>query len=141
MENKMKLVFSGKSENESFARAAAGAFAAQLDPTIDEISDIKTAVSEAVTNAIVHGYRDFRGDVTMEITIKGSLLAITVSDNGIGIEDIELAMQPFYTGGNSEERSGMGFTVMETFMDTLDVASSPGKGTVVTMTKRIQGKE
>ena len=136
----MKLVFSAISQNESFARAAAGAFASQLNPTIDEISDIKTAVSEAVTNAVVHGYRDTAGEVTMTITVKGRKLFLTVEDTGVGIKDVRLAMQPFYTGGNSEERSGMGFTVMETFMDSLEVISAPGHGTVVKMTKNISEK-
>jgi len=141
MENKMKLIFLSKSENESFARAAAGAFAAQMDPTVDEITDIKTAVSEAVTNCVVHAYKDTIGEIVMEISVKDGSFFVSVEDKGVGIKDIELAMQPFYTGGNSDERSGMGFTVMETFMDTLDVESSPDKGTKVSMSKKIRGRE
>lgn len=137
MDNYMKLKFPGKSRNEAFARAVAGAFAAQLDPTCEELADIKTAVSEAVTNAIVHGYAKQRGDVEMTCCIQGDMFLVTVTDQGCGIEDIDLAMQPLYSGAPSEERSGMGFTVMESFMDTLKVDSAPGAGTSVTMTKRI----
>lgn len=137
MENYMKLEFPSKSQNEAFARAAVGAFAAQLDLTCEELADIKTAVSEAVTNAIVHGYSARRGIVTIECTLSGNKIKITVTDQGKGIEDIELAMQPLYSGSPDEDRSGMGFTVMESFMDTLQVQSEVGQGTAVTMTKRI----
>lgn len=137
MDNYMKLKFPGKSRNEAFARAAAGAFAAQLDPTCEELADIKTAVSEAVTNAIVHGYAKQRGEVEMICRIQGDAFLVTVTDHGCGIEDIDLAMQPLYSGAPGDERSGMGFTVMESFMDTLKVDSTPGVGTSVTMTKRI----
>ena len=137
MDNYMKLKFPGKSRNEAFARAVAGAFAAQLDPTCEELADIKTAVSDAVTNAIVHGYAKQRGEVEMTCRIQGDMFLVTVTDQGCGIEDIDLAMQPLYSGAPGEERSGMGFTVMESFMDTLKVDSAPGAGTSVTMTKRI----
>lgn len=137
MENYMKLEFPSKSENESFARAAAGAFATQLDISIEELADIKTAVSEAVTNAIVHGYRGIRGTVEMTCKIKGHTIEIVVCDKGHGIEDIALAMQPLYSGSEDEERSGMGFTVMQSFMDTLNVESRLGEGTIVTMTKMV----
>ncbi len=137
MDNYMKLKFPGKSRNEAFARAAAGAFAAQLDPTCEELADIKTAVSEAVTNAIVHGYAKQRGEVEMICRIQDDAFWVTVTDHGCGIEDIDLAMQPLYSGAPGDERSGMGFTVMESFMDTLKVDSTPGVGTSVTMTKRI----
>ncbi|MBE5041059.1 anti-sigma F factor [Ructibacterium gallinarum] len=137
MENYMKLEFPSKSQNEAFARAAVGAFAAQLDLTCEELADIKTAVSEAVTNAIVHGYPLKRGMVEIECRISGNQIEITVTDQGKGIEDIELAMQPLYSGSPDEDRSGMGFTVMESFMDTLQVQSAVDQGTAVTMTKRI----
>ncbi len=137
MENYMKLRFPGKSRNEAFARAAVGAFAAQLDPTCEELADIKTAVSEAVTNSIIHGYADRKGEVEIICKIVGEELIVIVADQGRGIDDIPLAMQPLYSGTPGEERSGMGFTVMESFMDTLDVDSEPETGTTVTMTKQI----
>ncbi len=137
MENYMKLCFPAKSRNEAFARAAAGAFAAQLDPTCEELADIKTAVSEAVTNAIVHGYENGFGEVEMTCNIVGEQFKVTITDRGVGIENIPLAMQPLYSTVPGEERSGMGFTVMESFMDTLEVESEPCRGTTVTMTKRI----
>lgn len=138
MENHMKLSFPAKSRNEAFARAAAGAFATQLDPTCEELADIKTAVSEGVTNAIVHGYQSGEGQVEMTCRISGSTLTVIISDQGVGIENIPLAMQPLYSSVPGEERSGMGFTVMESFMDSLKVDSSPGEGTRVTMTKEIR---
>lgn len=134
-DNMMKIEFISKSENESFARVAVAAFVSQLDPTIEEITDIKTAVSEAVTNAIIHGYEKTQGNVIIKAYIKDKELTITVEDEGVGIENIEIAMQPLYTSRPDLERSGMGFTVMETFMDTLDVKSEKGKGTIVTMKK------
>lgn len=137
MENYMKLCFPAKSRNEAFARAAAGAFAAQLDPTCEELADIKTAVSEAVTNAIVHGYAKKPGEVEMVCKIIRDEFIVIIEDKGEGIENVSLAMQPLYSTVPGEERSGMGFTVMESFMDTLDVDSVPEKGTTVTMTKRI----
>ncbi len=137
MENYIRVEFPGKSCNEAFARATAGAFAAQLDLTIEELADIKTAVSEAVTNAIVHGYAGIRGVVEMKCRIIGRVFEVTVKDKGHGIADIDLAMQPLYSGSDDEERSGMGFTVMQSFMDTLQVDSAVGEGTVVIMTKRV----
>ena len=137
MENYIRVEFPSKSCNEAFARAAAGAFAAQLDITIEELADIKTAVSEAVTNAIVHGYAGTRGVVEMKCRITGRTIEVIVSDTGRGIADIALAMQPLYSGTDDEERSGMGFTVMQSFMDTLQVDSTVGEGTVVTMTKKV----
>ena len=140
-ENKMRLVFDGISENESFARMAVAAFAVQLNPTMNELADIKTAVSEGVTNAIVHGYEGKGGDGEIRADITGNLLHIEIIDEGIGIENVSLAMEPFYTTRADEERSGMGFSVMESFMDKLDVASAPGEGTRLTMLKRIKGSE
>lgn len=137
MENYIRVEFPAKSCNEGFARAAAGAFAAQLDPTVEELADIKTAVSEAVTNAIVHGYADIRGLVEMKCRINGRSIEISICDKGHGIPDIALAMQPLYSGSCDEERSGMGFTVMQSFMDTLKVDSRVGEGTTITMTKRV----
>ena len=134
-ENRMKIEFLSMSKNESFARVAVAAFVSQLDPTIEEITDVKTAVSEAVTNSIIHGYENSIGIVSIETTIKGTEVSITVSDNGVGIEDIALAMQPLFTSRPDLERSGMGFTVMETFMDNLKVESEKGIGTKVIMTK------
>ena len=133
----MKLEFPSKSVNESFARAAVAAFAVQLDITTADMADIKTAVSEAVTNAIVHGYKDTKGVVGIVCKIEGNEIHITVEDSGCGIEDVNRALQPLYTTASGEERSGMGFTVMETFMDTLSVESKLSEGTKVTMTKKI----
>lgn len=136
-ENYTKVEIPSTSSNEGFARAAAACFAAQMDPTLEEVNDIKTAVSEAVTNAIVHGYPNEIGKILLKLSIKeGNLLEITVRDWGVGIPDVEQARQPLFTTGN-EERSGMGFTIMESFMDVLRVRSIPGKGTTVTMRKRI----
>ena len=136
-ENYTTIEFASRSVNEGFGRMAAACFAAQLDPTLDEVNDIKTAVSEAVTNAIVHGYPQQIGKIVMKLRLKGdNTLEIVVRDWGVGIPDVEQARQPLYTTGN-EERSGMGFTIMESFMDTLKVRSTPGKGTTVTMRKRI----
>lgn len=133
--NYMKVEFSSKPQNESFARVAVASFISQLDPTIEEITDVKTAVSEAVTNAIIHGYDNKDGIVKIETIIEGSEVTVIVSDSGTGIENIELAMQPLYTSRPDLERSGMGFTVMETFMDSLKVESEKGKGTKVIMKK------
>ena len=136
-ENYIKFEFPSRSVNEGFARAAAAAFAAQLDPTMDELGDIKTAVSEAVTNCIVHAYPDSLGKVTMRLRILGGdTLEISVKDSGRGIEDVARAREPLFTTGG-EERSGMGFTIMESFMDKLTVRSKPGKGTTVTMRRII----
>ena len=137
-ENQMALEFPSKSINESFARAAAACFAAQLDPTLDELGDIKTAVSEAVTNAIVHGYPDTIGTITLRCRIlAGNVLDIVVRDKGRGIENVEQALQPMFTTGGAE-RSGMGFTIMESFMNELKVTSRPGRGTTVHMKRKIQ---
>lgn len=136
--NYIKLEFPSCSANESFARAAAAGFAVQLDPTLEELGDIKTAVSEAVTNCIVHAYPDSIGKVSMRLRIiDGEKLEITVRDWGRGINDLEKAMQPMYTTGG-EERSGMGFTIMESFMDKLKVKTAYGKGTTVTMLRTIK---
>ncbi len=134
-DNIMKIEFLAKSVNESFARVSVAAFAAQLDPTLEEISDIKTAVSEAVTNAIIHGYDNKEGIVAIEAYILENEITVIISDTGAGIEDLELAMQPLYTSRPDLERSGMGFTVMETFMDNLEVKSEKGKGTKIIMKK------
>ena len=137
MENYVTLEFLSRSSNEGFARVAAAGFAAQLDHTLDELGDIKTAVSEAVTNAIVHGYPDQLGKIVMKLKLlENNTLEITVRDWGRGIEDIQQARQPLFTTGG-EERSGMGFTIMESFMDRLTVKSTPGRGTTVTMRRRI----
>lgn len=135
--NYIKLEFPSCSANESFARAAAAGFAAQLDPTLEELGDIKTAVSEAVTNCIVHAYPDSIGKISMRLRIiDGEKLEVTVRDWGRGIADLEKAMQPMYTTGG-EERSGMGFTIMESFMDKLTVRSTPGEGTSVVMLRTL----
>ena len=136
-QNEMHVSFSGISQNEAFARMAVAAFATQLNPTIEELTDIRTAVSEAVTNAIVHGYESRVGNVYMDCYIRDRMFEVTVRDEGKGIEDIPLAMQPFYTSMPNLERSGMGFSVMQAFMDSLHVSSVPGKGTTVSMKKLI----
>ena len=137
VENQVTLDFPSRSANEGFARAAAACFAAQLDPTLEEVNDIKTAVSEAVTNAIVHAYPDSIGQVVVKVRIcPDQVLEVTVRDHGRGIPDVEKARQPMYTTGG-EERSGMGFTIMESFMDKLSVRSTPGRGTTVVMRKRL----
>lgn len=137
-ENEMRLEFLSKSNNESFARIAVAAFVAQLDPTIDEISDIKTAVSEAVTNCIIHGYEEKEGIVKIECRLFANSIEIEIADNGKGIENIEKARQALYTSKPELERSGMGFTIMESFMDTVDIESALGVGTKVTMKKKIK---
>ena len=131
------VVFTSRSANEGFARAVAACFATRLDPTLDEVADIKTAVSEAVTNAIVHAYPDTLGKITMRLRLlEDHQLEIQIKDKGVGIPDVEQARKPMYTTGG-EERSGMGFTIMESFMDLLKVRSTPEKGTTVTMRRRI----
>ena len=138
--NQSTLLFPSKSSNEAFARTTAACFAAQLDPTLEEIGDIKTAVSEAVTNAIVHAYPQELGVVTMRLRIlEGRIFEITVKDKGVGIPDVDQARQPLYTTGD-DSRSGMGFTIMESFMDMVRVRSLPGKGTTVTMRKRVSSR-
>ena len=135
--NSATLKFLSRSANEGFARASAAAFAAQLDPTLDELGDIKTAVSEAVTNCIVHAYPDSIGTITMKMRIfDDNSLEITIKDGGIGIPDIEKALTPLFTTGG-DDRSGMGFTIMDSFMDKLKVKSAPNRGTTVTMRRRI----
>ncbi len=139
--NETRILMLSRSSNESYARVAVSSFIAQLDPTVAELADIKTAVSEAVTNAVIHGYENSIGII--EITVRifdNRMVEITVADKGKGIEDIELARQPLFTTGNSEERSGMGFTVMESFMDNLTVESKKDEGTIITMNKQLSPK-
>ena len=138
IENKVILEFSALSENEALARNVAGLFAIQFSPTISQISDIKTAVSEAVTNSIVHGYPDKKGSIIMELIRLNNELHINVIDHGIGIKDVSLALEPFFTTKEEEERSGMGFTIMKTFMDEVKVVSKKGCGTKVYMAKKIK---
>ena len=140
-DNEMELSFLSKSNNEAFARITVAAFAAQLDPTIEELADIKTAVSEAVTNSIIHGYEDKEGIVKVKAKLLENTIEIEVTDSGKGIEDIELARRPLYTTKGNLERSGMGFTIMESFMDEVDISSVVGIGTRVTMKKIIKKSE
>lgn len=135
--NQMKLEFLSLSVNESFARVAVAAFASQLDPTLEELSDIKIAVSEAVTNAIIHGYEDQTGTVVVRAVLEENTLTVEVEDFGKGIADVALARQPLYTSKPEMERSGMGFTVMERLMDSVEVESTLGRGTLVRMVKHI----
>ena len=137
-ENEMKLEFLSKSTNESFARIAVAAFVAGLDPSLEEIADIKTAVSEAVTNSIIHGYEEKEGIVKITCKIFENLIEIEIADNGKGIENIEKAREPLYTSKSELERSGMGFTIMESFMDEVKVESVLGIGTKVSMKKKIK---
>lgn len=140
-ENTTKIQFDSLSANEAFARGAAAAFLARYDPTVAQLADVKTAVSEAVTNCIVHAYPNRVGPVSMTIAVyPGRLVKITVADNGIGIPDIPRAMEPLFTTGNPEERSGLGFAVMQSFMDKVTVRSTPGKGTRVTLVKHLEEK-
>ena len=136
-ENWMQISFTAKSENEGFARTAVAAFVSYLNPTIEELADIKTAVSEAVTNCIIHGYNSKGGTVWLEAGICERTLYVVITDEGRGIADIQKALEPLYTTRPDLERSGMGFSFMEAFMDTLDVESTPGKGTRVIMTREI----
>lgn len=140
-ENEMKLEFVSKSSNEAFARIAVAAFAAQLDPNLEELADIKTAVSEAVTNCIIHGYENKQGIVKIVSRLKGNEIEVEISDKGKGIENIDIAREPLYTTKANLERSGMGFTIMESFMDKLEVESILGLGTKVTMSKKIELKK
>ena len=138
--NEVTLEFPSRSSNEGFARTAAACFASQMDPTLNELEDIKTAVSEAVTNVIVHAYPDAIGKVVLKLRIcPGNVLELTVKDHGRGIPDVDKARQPMFTTGG-EERSGMGFTIMESFMDKLTVRSVPGRGTCVTMKKKVAAR-
>ncbi|VYU51601.1 anti-sigma F factor [Clostridium tertium] len=137
VDNKISIELMSKSQNEGFARVAVAAFVSQLDPTIEELSDVKTAVSEAVTNSIIHGYENKKeGIIRIEASISGNEITIIVEDFGKGIDNIEQAMEPLYTSKPELERSGMGFTVMESFMDNLEVVSEDGKGTKVIMKKK-----
>lgn len=136
-EDYMKLIVKPKSENESFVRATVAAFAARMNPTLEEVSDIQTAVSEAVTNCIVHGYKDRKGDIEVIVTILENTLTIKINDLGKGIENVEKARKPFYSTVPEQERSGMGFTIMETFMDNVEVISQIDVGTRVTLIKEI----
>lgn len=140
-ENYMTLTFPSKSSNEGFARAAVACFATQLDPTLDELGDIRTAVSEAVTNCIVHAYPDALGIITLRCRIlKDNTLDIVIKDSGVGIQNLEQARQPMFTTGGTD-RSGMGFTIMESFMTTFSVNSVPGKGTTVHMRRKLQRRK
>ena len=140
-ENYMVLDFPSRSANEAFARSAVACFAAQMDPTLEELGDIRTSVSEAVTNAIVHAYPDALGTITLRCRIlKDNVLDIVVKDRGVGIPDVEKAKQPMFTTGGSD-RSGMGFTIMESFMTSLTITSEPGKGTTVHMRRRLQKRK
>ncbi len=136
--NVMELKLLSLSENESFARSVVGAFATQLNPTLEEVADIKTAVSEAVTNCIVHAYPGRTGDIVIKAELSGSSIKVSIQDFGVGIADIEQAKQPFFSTAGDESRSGMGFTVMETFMDEVKVESEVGRGTTVVMSKTIK---
>lgn len=135
MNNEIKMIFPNKSCNERLARSVVSAFVLELDPTAEQLAELKTAVSEAVTNAIIHGYKDMEGDVILECEAEDRTVYITVTDNGRGIENIEKAMEPLYTGSPETERSGMGFTIMEAFSDEIYVSSVVGKGTVIRMKK------
>lgn len=137
----MRLEIESLSKNEEFARVVVAVFMSRLDPTLEEIDDVKTAVSEAVTNAVIHGYKNSEGKIIVEAAAEkeGGLLTVKISDEGTGIPDVKKAMEPMYTSDPSGERSGMGFSFMEAFMDEVEVESEPGKGTVVKMKKRIGG--
>lgn len=140
--NNMKIEFVSKSSNEAFARVVAAAFVSQIDPNVEELADVKTAVSEAVTNAIIHGYENCLGTIEMNCKLFEDSVEITVSDKGKGIQDIELARKPLYTSKSEIERSGMGFTIMENFMDRIEIISEIGKGTTINMYKKfnLEGK-
>ena len=140
-ENEMKLEFLSKSNNEAFARITVAAFASQLDPTIEELADIKTAVSEAVTNCIIHGYEDKEGIIKINCKLTSNSILIEISDSGKGIEDINMAKEPLYTSKPNLERSGMGFTIMESFMDEVKIESVVDIGTKVSMKKTIKREE
>ena len=138
MKNEMTLAFDSRSENEGFARVAVAAFVTQLNPTLEEVADIRTAVSEAVTNAIIHGYPDGIHTVVVRAVLEDDMLELWVTDEGVGMEDVRQAMEPLYTSRPELERSGMGFMFMEAFMDQVEVQSSPGVGPTVYMRNRIQ---
>ena len=137
MTNEMKLEFDSRSANEAFARVTVASFMTQLNPTLEEVSDVKTAVSEAVTNAVIHGYQGGEGTITLEVSVEEDVLTVLVQDEGVGIRDVAKAMEPMYTTAPDGERSGMGFSFMEAFMDQVEVVSAPGSGTTVTMRKKI----
>ncbi len=137
IQNYCRLAFAGITDNEKFVRSAVAAFCSSLNPTLEEINDIKTAVSEAITNSIVHGYGEEVGEIVIEVYLLSDCVEIKIIDNGCGFENIEKAMQPFYTSKPNDERSGMGFTIMQAFMDNVVVESKVGNGTMVTMQKRI----
>ncbi len=139
--NEMQIVFDSRSENEGFARMAVAAFVSFLDPTLDELADIKTAVSEAVTNCIIHGYQQKPGKIFLDATIEGQQLTVSITDEGVGIPDVERAREPLYTSKPELERSGMGFSFMEAFMDDVQVYSSPRKGTRVVMSRVLVGRQ
>ena len=140
-ENTTRIQFDSLSVNEAYARGAAAAFLARYDPTVPQLADIKTAVSEAVTNCIVHAYPDRIGPITMTAAIyEGGVVRITITDRGVGIPDIAKAMEPMFTTGDAEERAGLGFAVMQSFMDKVKVSSAPGRGTRVTLTKRLDAR-
>lgn len=136
--NYLKLEFISLPENQAFARDAVAAFCLPLNPTLAQLNEVKTAVSEAVTNCVVHGYREASGLITVECRTDGCELHIRISDKGVGIADVNAAVQPFFTTGPEDERSGMGFTIMQTFMDDFSVQSNPGEGTLVCMSKRFE---
>ena len=138
MNNKMTLTFLSLSENEAFARNAVASFMLPLNPTLSEINDVKTAVSEAVTNAVVHGYPDAVGDIELNAVIDSDSIHIEIIDNGVGIECLEKALEPFYSTKPETERSGMGFSIMQSFMDEIDVKSSLNNGTIIKMSKKIK---
>ena len=140
-ENEMKLEFISKATNEAFARITVAAFASQLDPTIEELADIKTAVSEAVTNCIIHAYENRQGIIKLNAKLKDNQIIIQISDNGKGIENVDIAKEPLYTTKPNLERSGMGFTIMESFMDSMKVESIVGIGTKITLVKTIKRQE
>ncbi len=138
---KMSFEMESRACNEQFARVVVAVFLSRLDPTVEELDDVKTAVSEAVTNCVIHGYEEGEGIIRVEVSLEGRTATVRVIDHGVGIADVKKAMEPMYTSCPEKERSGMGFSFMEAFMDELKVESEPGKGTVVTMTKIIGGTE
>ncbi|MBR2303019.1 MAG: anti-sigma F factor [Clostridia bacterium] len=139
--NKMQLTIPALSLNESFARGVVGAFCVSINPTLEQINDLKTAVSEAVTNCVVHGYKNQQGNITIDAILFADRVEITITDFGVGIDNVEQAMQPFFTTKPDEERSGMGFTVMQAFMNKVVLSSQPGKGTKLKLTKFFKDKE